>query len=266
MAYERNDRDFPLRGRNDERRRSAASWTRDDERGYHRRRLDDADQSEDAYRDARAPGGRDYDDRWSNAGGYYGEPDRRLGEGGGHAFDFARRDSGAEGQRAFEDYGDPVGYGPRRSGFDPRYSGRGRGSYPGSPREDWADNGDRISRYVSAEERTGENRPSARTGSFRGRGPKGYVRSDERIKEDVSDRLTDEDTLDASDISVEVAGGEVTLFGFVDSRQAKHTAEDCTEQCAGVRHVQNNLRVRTAADTDDKAPRPDAEPLGNGAK
>jgi osmotically-inducible protein OsmY len=78
----------------------------------------------------------------------------------------------------------------------------------------------------------------------RGRGPKGYVRSDERIREDVSDRLTDDAIVDASDVDVLVQGGEVTLNGFVDSRTAKRRAEDCAEDVMGARHVQNNLRVR----------------------
>lgn len=80
--------------------------------------------------------------------------------------------------------------------------------------------------------------------SHSGRGPKGYTRSDERIREDVSDRLTDDWLVDASNIEVTVLGGEVTLSGTVDSRQAKHRAEDCAESVPGVRDVQNNLRVQ----------------------
>jgi hypothetical protein len=81
-------------------------------------------------------------------------------------------------------------------------------------------------------------------GPHRGRGPKGYSRSAERIREDVSDRLTDDPHLDASDIEVAVDGTEVTLTGFVDSRGAKRRAEDCADDVTGVTHVQNNLRVR----------------------
>lgn len=78
----------------------------------------------------------------------------------------------------------------------------------------------------------------------RGRGPRNYTRSDERIREDVSDRLLDDHHLDASDIEVTVSGGEVTLDGTVDSRAAKRHAEDLADDCSGVTHVQNNLRVR----------------------
>ncbi|MDB5424247.1 MAG: hypothetical protein JWQ29_1663, partial [Phenylobacterium sp.] len=76
----------------------------------------------------------------------------------------------------------------------------------------------------------------------RGLGPKGYKRSDERISEDVHERLTDDAWLDASFILVTVAAGEVTLSGSVDGREAKHRAERIVEEVPGVAHVQNNLR------------------------
>lgn len=80
--------------------------------------------------------------------------------------------------------------------------------------------------------------------SHRGRGPKGYLRSDSRINEDVHDRLTDHPRLDASDIDVTVQDGEVTLSGFVRRRGDKRVAEDCAEAVTGVKNVQNNLRVK----------------------
>lgn len=78
----------------------------------------------------------------------------------------------------------------------------------------------------------------------RGRGPKNYTRSDDRIREDVSDHLTDDGSLDASDIEVDVSGGEVTLSGHVSSRMDKRRAEDCAYRVSGINHVQNNLRVK----------------------
>lgn len=81
------------------------------------------------------------------------------------------------------------------------------------------------------------------SGQFAGRGPKGYTRSDERIREDVSDKLTEHPDLDASEIEVRVAQGEVKLEGSVDSRWAKRLAEDIAESCTGVRDVMNQLRV-----------------------
>src|SRR5919109_1247222 len=81
-------------------------------------------------------------------------------------------------------------------------------------------------------------------GTFAGRGPKGYRRSDERIQEDVNDRLTWSAELDASDIEVRVVDGEVTLTGVVEDRAAKRLAEDLAEDIAGVRDVHNELKIR----------------------
>jgi len=80
-------------------------------------------------------------------------------------------------------------------------------------------------------------------GGHAGRGPKGYQRSDDRIREDVSDRLMADDQLDASDIEVQVRNAEVTLTGTVEDRWAKRRAEDLAEQVMGVRDVMNQLRV-----------------------
>ncbi|HKU42880.1 MAG TPA: BON domain-containing protein [Polyangiales bacterium] len=78
------------------------------------------------------------------------------------------------------------------------------------------------------------------------RGPKGYVRSDERIREDVNDRLAQQDVLDPSDIEVSVASGEVTLVGSVASRYEKFCAEELADDVVGVCDVHNRLRVRRA--------------------
>ena len=80
-------------------------------------------------------------------------------------------------------------------------------------------------------------------GGHRGKGPKSYRRSEERIKEDVCDRLTDDDMLDASGIDIEVNGDEVTLTGVVNNRMQKRRAEDLVESVSGVRNVENRLRV-----------------------
>lgn len=83
-----------------------------------------------------------------------------------------------------------------------------------------------------------------REDDHRGRGPKSYTRSDDRIREDINDRLTDDSYVDATGIDVVVSGSEVTLSGMVDSRDQRRRAEDIAERISGVRHVQNNLRVR----------------------
>ncbi|WP_109448987.1 BON domain-containing protein [Azospirillum sp. TSH64] len=82
--------------------------------------------------------------------------------------------------------------------------------------------------------------PQAR---YRGVGPRNYRRSDDRILEDINERLTDDHHIDASDIGVRVEGGEVTLSGTVGDRTARRRAEDIAESVSGVGHVQNDLRV-----------------------
>jgi len=76
------------------------------------------------------------------------------------------------------------------------------------------------------------------------RGPKGYTRSDERIREDVCDRLGEQHDVDPSDIEVTVAGGEVTLAGTVRSRQEKFHVEAIADAVSGVTEVHNRLRLR----------------------
>ncbi|HEX6012017.1 MAG TPA: BON domain-containing protein [Geminicoccaceae bacterium] len=135
----------------------------------------------------------------------------------------------------------PGGYG--REGYS-RYAPEERGAYPGP-----ADEASSWSRDRDALER--------REPDHRGRGPKGYKRSDQRIQEDVNDRLYDDPYVDASEIDVSVSGGEVTLSGTVDSRNARRRAESLAEQVSGVTHVQNNLRVRQAAAPHGGAAAPD---------
>ncbi len=79
-----------------------------------------------------------------------------------------------------------------------------------------------------------------------GVGPANYTRSDERMLEDACERLTHNPRVDASNITVSVQEGEITLDGTVDSRPTKRMAEDCVDRVAGNLHVQNNLRVATS--------------------
>lgn len=83
--------------------------------------------------------------------------------------------------------------------------------------------------------------------SYRGRGPKNYQRSDERIREEVCERLTMDHDVDASDIEVTVREGVVLLDGTVNERHAKRITEDICESVRGVKDVQNNLRVTRRA-------------------
>lgn len=80
--------------------------------------------------------------------------------------------------------------------------------------------------------------------NFAGVGPKNYRRSDARIREEVNERLTWHDDIDATDVEVQVQDGEVTLSGVVEDRPAKRLAEDIAEDVSGVRDVHNTLKVR----------------------
>lgn len=90
--------------------------------------------------------------------------------------------------------------------------------------------------------RTGR-RFRAERGPHTGVGPVGYRRSDERIREDVCEFLTQDGLVDASNIEVAVEQGEVTLEGSVDSRAQKRRAEDLCEVVRGVVDVHNRLRL-----------------------
>jgi osmotically-inducible protein OsmY len=89
-----------------------------------------------------------------------------------------------------------------------------------------------------------------RRGTFAGRGPKNYRRADDRICEDVNDRLTRNPDVDAMEVDVTVKDGEVTLVGFVHSRDERRNAEDCAWEVWGVREVHNNLKIHSHEDRD----------------
>lgn len=108
---------------------------------------------------------------------------------------------------------------------------------------------DEVSSWMGDEEAERRRRmDQARSGHY-GKGPRGYTRSDDRIREDVNDRLTDDWQIDASEIEVQVNNCEVTLAGTVRSREEKRRAEDLAENVSGVRHVQNNVRVQQGSGT-----------------
>jgi hypothetical protein len=86
-------------------------------------------------------------------------------------------------------------------------------------------------------------------GRYRGRGPKNWRRSDERIREDVNEELTRHPDVDASEIDTAVINNEVTLTGTVDSRYEKREAEDCAWCVSGVRDVHNQLRVKQGVES-----------------
>jgi osmotically-inducible protein OsmY len=86
--------------------------------------------------------------------------------------------------------------------------------------------------------------PNLGSGSHIGKGPRGYRRPDERIREEISDALTRHPHIDATNIDVKVLDGEVTLSGTVDDRQQKREAEWIAERCEGVKDVHNQIKVQ----------------------
>jgi osmotically-inducible protein OsmY len=81
-------------------------------------------------------------------------------------------------------------------------------------------------------------------GPYKGVGPRGWRRQDERIHDDVAERLARDINVNASDIEVAVTEGDVILQGSVDTRAQRRRAEDLAWSVDGVRDVQNRLRVR----------------------
>lgn len=77
-----------------------------------------------------------------------------------------------------------------------------------------------------------------------GKGPKGYQRSDDRIKEDACEALQDNRFVDASAIEVDVKEGVVSLRGTVETREAKREAERCVENVRGVTDVRNEIQLQ----------------------
>jgi osmotically-inducible protein OsmY len=80
------------------------------------------------------------------------------------------------------------------------------------------------------------------------RGPKGYRRSDERIREDVCEALIRETEVDVSDVTVDVSEGVVTLGGHVPIRRMRYMIEDVAAACRGVTDVDNGISVAQMPD------------------
>ena len=107
---------------------------------------------------------------------------------------------------------------------------------------------------------------TASLGRHVGKGPKSYRRGDERLKEDVSERLKAHADVDASEIEVHLQDGVVTLKGEVADRSQKRWAEDCAEDVSGVEDVVNQLRVSSSrtsgADAEDDVASRSTAPYG----
>jgi hypothetical protein len=112
---------------------------------------------------------------------------------------------------------------PERRGGDPASFRANRGRIAEAPRS-WLD---RAAGGVGP-----ETRPRRRRGS-----------SDRVLWTVITERLEAERRLDLSAVGLIVEDAEVTLYGTVRRKADKRRIEDVAD-IDGVRHVQNNLRVR----------------------
>jgi osmotically-inducible protein OsmY len=189
-------------------------------------------------------GGRGSRDFSGGSGGYSGDRSHR-------GFDRGRSSTFSGNDYSSGFYGEDQGYRSDEN-RSRAYGGQERGYGPSSSNErGFLDKAtDEVSSWFGDEDAERRRRQDEQRGgdwggqNHRGRGPKGYTRSDDRIHEDVSERLTHDHHVDASEIEVTVSNREVTLSGTVDSREARRRAEDIAESVSGVTHVQNNLRVQ----------------------
>lgn len=180
-------------------------------------------------------GGQQQSERW----GERGQTNR-----GGLQSSYQRGSSGSEGGFSNEE-----SYGNQRD-FSHRGGGTGIRDTEHWNREDrgrqWGDYGQGgipggYAGGMGSSFGRGEQRESGR---FAGKGPKGWHRPDDRIREDICERLTHHPDIDASEVDIQVKECEVTLTGSVDDRHAKRLAEDIAESVSGVKHVHNNLRLQ----------------------
>jgi osmotically-inducible protein OsmY len=184
---------------------------------------------------------------------FYADETGSAGPGWAEDFDRGGRDRSLETYRGQNrgDYRDRGRWGGGEAGYaggtmrnrsyEADYGERER--HRGGEERGWWDRAaDKVAEWFGGEDYRGS--PYAAAPSHRGKGPKNYRRSDDRIREDVSDKLADDHWLDASDIEVNASSGEVILTGTVKSRDDKRRAEQLAEQVSGVDNVQNNLRVQ----------------------
>jgi osmotically-inducible protein OsmY len=163
---------------------------------------------------------------YGNYGSSNGYGNSSFGSGYGRGYDYTR------GQRY--DQGSIGNIGNYGTVGNEQYHDRGA----------WDKTKDEVSSWFGNEDAERRREMDRRfIAQHRGKGPRGYSRSDDRIKEDINDRLSDNPYIDASDVEVSVSNGEVVLNGKVADRHDKRRAEDIAEGVSGVRNVENRIRV-----------------------
>jgi hypothetical protein len=197
------------------------------------------------YGQGRERGGYGYGESWRGEGSM-GESGRSFGAGmyGGAGGMYGGSRGGEYGRGGMRRGGSGYGMGEYggRSGWESGAEWRGeRGGWRDTSRELGRD----LRPYGGEEQGPFERMGERMKEGFRkltGRGPKGYKRSDERIREDVSEQIA-RSGVNADEVEVKVEKGEVTLTGFVYSREDKRMLEDVSEDVFGVDEVNNHLRI-----------------------
>jgi len=188
----------------------------------------------------RSWGNQDRGYQGSNYGGQggYGQSWNDQGHGGFQGNQGNQRGWGSQ-DRSYEgSYGNQSGREAQGRGFGGGYGG------------DWRGQGGRDQRFGNMGE-TNYGNPSYGNSNYgssstKGRAPRGYKRSDERIQDDICDRLMQDGRVDASDVEVKVSNGEVTLTGTIESRSLKHHIENMVDAISGVQEIHNQLRIKRA--------------------
>lgn len=115
--------------------------------------------------------------------------------------------------------------------------GYGRGDYPIEER--------RVVRGQrgGVERRFDLSREGRRRGKHAGKGPRDFRISDERILENVCERLFEDEYVDATHVCVEIRSGEITLRGRIESGWMRDRTEQIAAGVYGVELVRNELRI-----------------------
>jgi osmotically-inducible protein OsmY len=75
------------------------------------------------------------------------------------------------------------------------------------------------------------------------RGPKDYQRTDDRISEEIAERLAHAIRVDSSEVTVVVRNGRVRLQGSVPQRWMRYAIENVTATVWGVDEIENQVQV-----------------------
>jgi osmotically-inducible protein OsmY len=182
-----------------------------------------------------------------NWGSDYGRQDWGRGQvntGYGDQGNYGNRDFGNNYGNAYNDYDQSR----TRNRYGGDTSNRGNANQGGVDNDWWDKTKNKVSSWFGRDDDDNRNRERDYSGGFRGKGPSDYRRSQDRIREDICDRLTDDDRIDASHVRVQMEDDAVILSGTVNTREEKRRAEDLVESISGVRNVENRLRVGRSND------------------